>query len=236
MLLQIEKLEAGYGDIQILWGIDIKIAKGELVALVGSNGAGKTTLLRTISGFIKPSSGSIMFDGHSIHGKNPPEIVGMGISHVPEGRKLFTGLTVKSNIMLGAYLRHDQEEVKRDYKRMLELFPELIERESYQAGLLSGGEQQMLSIARALMSKPKLLLIDEMSAGLAPVIVQRLVNLVVDVYRESEVSILLIEQDVALALDIANRGYIMERGKITNEGNAKNLLNDVNIKEAYLGI
>jgi branched-chain amino acid transport system ATP-binding protein len=236
MLLEIRTLEAGYGDIKILWGVDIEIDRGELVALVGCNGAGKTTLLRTISGLLNASSGRITFDGNDITNKNPSEIVGMGISLVPEGRNLFTGLTVKSNIMLGAYLRRNRERIKEDYQRMLNLFPELLERESYQAGLLSGGEQQMLSIARALMANPKLLLIDEMSAGLAPVVVERLVNLVVDVYRESEVSILLVEQDVALALDLANRGYVMERGRIIKMGEAKDLLADGMIREAYLGI
>jgi branched-chain amino acid transport system ATP-binding protein len=206
------------------------------VALVGANGAGKTTLLRTIAGLIAPSAGRITYAGRDIAATSAEERVRLGIALVPEGRRLFSGLTAIENLRIGAYSRHDPAAVKRDLDRVLGHFPELARLEKRLAGTLSGGEQQMCAIGRALMSAPRLLLVDEMSLGLAPVVVDRLARVLAEVNSDDRITILLVEQDIELALEIARRGYILESGSITAEGASADLLDRVDVREAYLGL
>ena len=234
-LLSVEKLNVAYGQVQVLWDVDLEVQPGEIVSLVGSNGAGKTTLLSTISGLLRPLSGSIVFDGQPIAGADTQRIVDLGVVQVPEGRRLFPAMTVRDQLNLGAFRRNDRAEVKRDFEHVVSLFPRLEDRLGQIAGSLSGGEQQMVAIGRALMARPKLLMIDELSLGLAPVIIESLVEILTRVNREGT-TILLVEQDVLTALEIANRGYVLETGQITLAGPATQLLDDERVKSAYLGI
>ena len=234
-MLEVKGLEAAYGDNKVLWGIDIEIKEGEIVSIVGSNGAGKSTLIRTISGLHKPLQGEIVYDGSHITHLLPGEIVIRGISQVPEGRKLFAGMTVYENLMMGAYSRNDRKVIEEDLNFVFHLFPRLFERGTQLAGTLSGGEQQMCAIGRALMSHPKLLLIDELSLGLSPILVESLIDAIEQIHRRGA-SILLVEQDVQIALEHADRGYVLETGRITLSGNAKEVLDSPQVKKAYLGI
>jgi branched-chain amino acid transport system ATP-binding protein len=234
-MLEIQGLEVAYGDIKVLWGIDVEIKEGEIVSIIGSNGAGKTTLIRTISGLNKPLQGEIVYDGSNINHLLPGEIVIKGISQVPEGRKLFAGMTVLENLMMGAYLRDDKKEIEEDLAFVFHLFPRLCERGRQIAGTLSGGEQQMCAIGRAIMCHPKLLLIDELSLGLSPLLVDSLIEAIGQIHRRGT-SILLVEQDVQIALENSDRGYILETGRITLSGDSKELLNSPQVKKAYLGI
>ena len=235
MLLEIKDLKVAYGKIQAVKGISLHINAGEIVTLVGANGAGKTTLLKTISGLLKPSSGVINFEGKDIQGINPHSRVLEGLCQAPEGRGIFPGMTVLENLEMGKYARKDwKNELKEDLDRIYTLFPRLKERQSQAGGTLSGGEQQMLSIGRALMSRPRLLLLDEPSMGLAPKFIQQIFNIIREIQTQG-VSILLVEQNAAQALSCANRAYILETGNIVKEGVGKDLLNDEAIKKAYLG-
>ena len=235
MLLEIKDLKVAYGKIQAVKGISLHINAGEIVTLVGANGAGKTTLLKTISGLLKPSAGVINFEGKDIQGINPHNRVLEGLCQAPEGRGIFPGMTVLENLEMGKYARKNwKSELKEDLDRIYTLFPRLKERQSQAGGTLSGGEQQMLSIGRALMSRPRLLLLDEPSMGLAPKFIQQIFNIIREIQTQG-VSILLVEQNAAQALSCANRAYILETGNIVKEGAGKDLLNDEAIKKAYLG-
>jgi branched-chain amino acid transport system ATP-binding protein len=236
MILETRQLNLGYGDIQILWDINVRIGEREIVALAGSNGAGKSTLLKGIIGTLKPMSGEIWFQKRDISRLPPSERVPLGISLIPEGRELFYWMTVEENILMGAYSRKDMDGVKNDLKWIFNLFPILGERKNQQAVTLSGGEQQMCAIARGLLSNPRLLLLDELSLGLAPVLVDRLVQAIREIHQSKEVSIFLVEQDVQTGFELASRGYIIETGRIVAEDSSQNLLNDNRIREAYLGI
>ncbi len=235
-ILKIKDLTTGYGNIQVLWDINMEVQKGSLVALVGANGVGKTTLMKTLIGVLRPWSGSIVFNGEDITDFDPDKRVKMGISLVPEGRQLFYGMTVEENLKMGAYVRDPNEDVNRDLEFVYSLFERLRERRKQLAGTLSGGEQQMCAIGRALMANPKLLLIDELSLGLAPVVVDRLIEVISRIRKERDTTIFLVEQDVEVALGIADIGYVIETGRITRSGVAKELLEDSYIKTAYLGI
>jgi len=235
-LLALEGLDVRYGDIQVLWQAGLTVDEGEIVALVGANGAGKTTLLRTIAGLNNPSAGRISFRGRDITDISAEERVGVGIALVPEGRRLFAGLTTFENLRIGAYLRDDSAASRRMLERVLAHFPELVRLEHRLAGTLSGGEQQMCAIGRALMSAPRLLLVDEMSLGLAPVIVERCAKVLADINRDERITILLVEQDIELALEIAGRGYILDTGVIKAEGASADLLASVDVRAAYLGL
>lgn len=236
MILETHQLNLGYGDIQILWDINVRIGEREIVALAGSNGAGKSTLLKGIIGILKPMSGEIQFQKRDISFLPPSERVPLGISLIPEGRELFYWMTVEENILMGAYSRKDTSGVKNDLKWIFNLFPILGERKHQQAVTLSGGEQQMCAIARGLLSSPRLLLLDELSLGLAPVMVDRLVQAIREIHQSREISIFLVEQDVQTGFELASRGYIIETGRIVAEDSSQNLLNDNRIREAYLGI
>jgi branched-chain amino acid transport system ATP-binding protein len=236
-MLEIRDLEAGYGQIQVLWNVNISVGEGEIVAMVGSNGAGKTTLLKTIAGLIRPRGGEITLNGEPVTRLTPDVRVKLGISLVPEGRQLFSGMTVEQNLMMGAYSRDNpKNEIARDLDRVFDLFPALRERSTQLAGTLSGGEQQMCAIGRALMADPKVLLIDELSLGLAPVIVDKLVLTLREINTRQGLTVFLVEQDVETALRLASRGYVLETGSITMHGDSKDLLDDERIKKSYLGI
>ena len=232
-LLSVSTLEVFYGNIRALRGIDLEVSKGEIVTLIGANGAGKTTTLRTISGLLKPKTGDVTYDGRTITGIKPHIITAMGVSHVPEGRGIFANLTVNDNLELGAYLRKDKIK-QSEYERIFTLFPVLKERIKQSAGTLSGGEQQMLAISRALMSKPQVLLLDEPSLGLAPQMVQTIFRVIKEINAEGT-TILLVEQNAHMALVTAHRGYVMETGEITLHDSTKALLASDRIKKAYLG-
>jgi branched-chain amino acid transport system ATP-binding protein len=236
MILETKDLNAGYGDIQILWDINLRIGEGEIVALAGSNGAGKSTLLRSLVGLVKPLSGEIFFKGQSISAYESQDRVKKGISIVPEGREIFYAMTVEENIRMGAFTRTDTQGIERDMDWIYALLPKLKERRAQQAGTLSGGEQQMCAIARALMTNPKLFLIDELSLGLAPVIVDRLVETIHQIHQDRKISIFLVEQDVQVAFELAQRGYIIETGRIVADDFSDNLLKDDTVRQAYLGI
>jgi branched-chain amino acid transport system ATP-binding protein len=232
-LLSVSNLEVSYGNIPALRGIDLDVNKGEIVTLIGANGAGKTTTLRTISGLLKPKTGDVTYDGRTITGIKPHVITAMGVSHVPEGRGIFANLTVNDNLELGAYLRKDKIK-QSEYERIFTLFPVLKERIKQSAGTLSGGEQQMLAISRALMSKPQVLLLDEPSLGLAPQMVQTIFRVIKEINAEGT-TILLVEQNAHMALVTAHRGYVMETGRIVLTDDTKALLSSDRIKKAYLG-
>jgi len=233
-LLELEKLEVAYGGIHAVKGIDLVVRQGELVCLIGANGAGKTTTLKGITGLQPIKAGKIVYDGNDITGKPAFQLVRKGLSMVPEGRGVFGALTIEENLAMGAYSRRDRKEIKLDVERVFGLFPRLKERERQTAGTLSGGEQQMLAMARAIMSRPKLLLLDEPSMGLAPLMVQKVFETVLAISGEG-VTILLIEQNAKLALEVSNRGYVMESGTITLSGDARQLLSNPKVREAYLG-
>jgi branched-chain amino acid transport system ATP-binding protein len=235
MLLEVKDLKVSYGKIEAIKGISLNVKQGEIVTLVGANGAGKTTLLKTISGILKPSAGVINFEGKDIQSIAPHNRVLEGLCQAPEGRGIFPGMTVLENLEMGKYSRPDwKNELAEDLDRMYTLFPRLKERQNQAGGTLSGGEQQMLSIGRALMSRPRLLLLDEPSMGLAPMFIQQIFNIIREIQSQG-VSILLVEQNAAQALSCANRAYILETGNIVKEGAGKDLLNDDAIKKAYLG-
>ena len=235
MLLEIKGLNAGYGDVQVLWDINLKIEEGQIVALVGANGAGKSTLLKTISGLLKPYSGEIIYSGKDIIHMPSKEIVHDGIIQVPEGRRLFHQMTIEENLMMGAFRRRKSNSIQEELDKIYGLFPRLRERKRQQAGSLSGGEQQMCAIARALMGNPRLMLIDEMSLGLAPLIVDDLIDIVKEINQQGT-SVLLVEQDVQLALDNSHYGYVLSTGNMAMEGNSTELLQKQEIKEIYLGL
>ncbi|MDR2000193.1 MAG: ABC transporter ATP-binding protein [Zoogloeaceae bacterium] len=234
-LLHVENLHVGYGDAVVLDGVNIDIHSGELVALVGSNGAGKTTLLRALSGLIPVRSGQIIFNGESITGRTSDRIFRAGLTQQPEGRQLFDRMTLEDNLLMGANLRYDKHAIATDLDRIYTLFPRLSERRRQLAGTLSGGEQQMCAMARALMSAPRLLMVDEMSLGLAPVVVLQLMETLQQV-RQTGITVLLVEQDVHIALEHADRGYVLETGRIALEGPARALLDNPEIQKAYLGV
>ena len=233
-LLEINNLSVNYGGIQALQNVEMTIDAGEVVTLIGANGAGKTTTLRTISRLIKPREGSITYQGMDISRMRPDQAGKMGIAQTPEGRRMLTRQSVYDNLMLGAYTRSDRAEIKRDIENQFTAFPRLAERRHQLAGTLSGGEQQMLAIARALMSCPKLLLLDEPSLGLAPILVREIFVIIRNLHAQG-VTILLVEQNAHLALETADRGYVLEAGQITLSGKASDLLNDERVQKAYLG-
>jgi branched-chain amino acid transport system ATP-binding protein len=230
-MLEVSGLAAGYGAVQVLWDVDLEVSESEVVALVGSNGAGKTTLLRAISGMITPSAGDVRFGGGSFVGRAPEDVVTAGIAHVPEGRRLFAGLTVRENLRVGAYARAGEA----DIDRAVELFPRLGDRLDQVTGSMSGGEQQMCAIARGLMADPKLIMIDELSLGLAPNLVEQILERLVGV-TEAGTAVLLVEQDVDAALEVAAHGYVLENGRVIAAGESATLLEDPRIREAYLGV
>jgi len=233
-LLQIKDLHVHYGAIHAIHGINLNVHEGEIVTILGSNGAGKTTTLHTISGLLKPSSGSILFDGKPIHKMEANKIVAEGVAQSPEGRMVFPDLTISENLDMGAFLRRDKEGIEKDREYMCQLFPKLKERAKQLAGTLSGGEQQMLAIARAYMANPKLLLLDEPSLGIAPILVQAIFDAVVEINKKGT-TILLVEQNAFAALKIAHRAYVLTTGEIGMEGPAKELLENEEIQKAYLG-
>ena len=234
MMLEITDLKVSYGAIQALRGIDLTLNEGEIVALIGGNGAGKSTTLQTISGLLKPVAGSIRFLGDEITGVAPQEIVARGVIHVPEGRRIFSSLTVEENLEMGAYLQRDKAAKQRTLEEAFARCPRLKERRKQAGGTLSGGEQQMLAIARAIMAQPKLLLLDEPSMGLSPVLVEQIFDIIESI-NDQGTSILLVEQNAQMALSIANRGYVLETGGIVLSGEADDLLHDPMVIEAYLG-
>lgn len=234
-LIEFKGVKTGYGQMEVLHGIDLRVMQGEIVTLIGSNGAGKTTTLMTLSGVNKVWAGEITYEGRSLNKVQPHEIVARGICHVPEGRQIFRDLTVEENLRLGAYLRDDKDEIQKDLEHSYDMFPILRERSFQLGGTLSGGEQQMLAIARGLMGKPKVLLLDEPSLGLAPLIVADIFETVKRVNKEENVTVVLVEQNANLALKTADRGYVLETGNITLSDDADKLANDPKVREAYLG-
>ena len=236
LILELQGLSAGYGEIQVLWGVDLAAHRGEITALIGSNGAGKTTLMRALSGLIPTSGGNYFSEGRDLTGDSAVEILGHGIVHVPEGRRLFGAMSVEDNLLMGAYSRKARAaELKRDLDRVYKTFPKLRERRNQAAGTLSGGEQQMCAIGRGLMAAPRLLMIDELSLGLSPLLVEQLVAALKEL-NESGMSILLVEQDVTIALDLCHRAFVMDMGRIVRAGSGKELLADPVVRDAYLGV
>ncbi len=235
-MLELTDIQTFYGNIQALKGVSMEIAKGEIVTLIGANGAGKTTTLMSICGAVPPRSGAIKFEGRAIDNLSPNEIVALGISQVPEGRRIFPYLSVAENLDMGAFLRNDRDGVKEDMEYIFELFPILAERRHQAGGTLSGGEQQMLAISRALMARPRMLLLDEPSLGLAPLVVKRIFEIIRQINTENKTTIFLVEQNANLALKVAHRGYVMENGRIIMSDKAQNLLTNEDVRKAYLGI
>ena len=234
-MLELKSVRTYYGNIEALKEISLTVSEGEIITLIGANGAGKSTTLMSISGIVPPRLGEIRFLDKPIHHLNPDEIVALGISQVPEGRRIFPQLTVLENLDMGAFLRKDKAGIKKDMDHIFSLFPILAERQHQGGGTLSGGEQQMLAISRALMARPRLLLMDEPSLGLAPLIVRVIFDIIKKINKEGT-TIFLVEQNAHMALKVAHRGYVMENGRITLEGNAQNLLVNEEVKKAYLGI
>nr|WP_208404324.1 ABC transporter ATP-binding protein [Saccharococcus thermophilus] len=233
-VLQVESIDVFYGNIQALKGVSLEVKKGEIVTLIGANGAGKSTLLKTISGLLKPKKGDILYEGKSIAGKAAQTIVKQGISHVPEGRRIFANMTVEENLELGAFLRKDKPGIQQDFEKVYQLFPRLYERRKQLAGTLSGGEQQMLAIGRALMARPRLLLLDEPSMGLAPLLVKTIFRIIEEI-NSFGTTILLVEQNANMALSIADRAYVIESGRVVLSGTAQELNASEQVKKAYLG-
>jgi len=233
-MLQINQVNVFYGAIQALRNVTIDVEQGEIVAIIGSNGAGKSTLLRTVSGLLKPRSGTISFEGEEIQNLSPDQIVKLGISHSPEGRRIFTNMSVQENLLLGAFVRKKDPKIGQDLKNVMTRFPQLKDRVSQNSGTLSGGEQQMLAIGRALMSRPRLLLLDEPSLGLAPNLMAEIFKIVIDLNAEGT-TVLIVEQNANRSLEIAHRAYVLETGSVVLEGTGKALLDDPKVKEAYLG-
>ena len=233
-MLEVKDLEVYYGVIQAIKGISFEVNKGEVIALIGANGAGKTTILHTITGLLSPKKGSVIYEGTDITKIPAHKIVSLGMAHVPEGRRVFADLSVYENLKMGAYTRKDKNEVEETLEKVYERFPRLKERKNQMAGTLSGGEQQMLAMGRALMSKPKIILMDEPSMGLSPILVNEIFDIIQEVSK-SGTTVLLVEQNAKKALSIADRAYVLETGKIVLDGKAEDLLNDDSIKKAYLG-
>ena len=233
-ILEVKDLQAGYGEIQVLKGIELSVNEGQIVTLIGANGAGKTTTLRVISGMIRKIKGLVLFAGEPIVGLSPHVITRKGLVHIQEGRGIFTRLTVMENLRMGGYTRNDEEGIKKSLEAAFDLFPRLQERHKQMGGTLSGGEQQMLAVARALMAEPKLLLMDEPSLGLAPLLINETFKLITRI-NEKGISILLVEQNARKALQLAHRGYVLENGKIALAGDPQDLLNNPEVKKAYLG-
>jgi len=235
-MLELKNIKTFYGNIQALKDVSIQISEGEIITLIGANGAGKSTTLMSISGIVPPRSGEVLFMGKPIQDLPPNDIVSLGISQVPEGRRIFPFLSVAENLDMGAFLRRDKDEIKRDIEYIYELFPILAERRNQAGGTLSGGEQQMLAISRALMAKPRLLLMDEPSLGLAPLIVKQIFEIIKKINAESKTTIFLVEQNANMALKVAHRGYVMETGRVSMADTAANLLVNDEVRKAYLGI
>ena len=233
-MLKVDNIDVYYGAIHAIKGVSIQVAKGEIVTLVGSNGAGKSTTLRTISGLLKPKNGTIVFDDNHIEGMPAHKIVGMGLCQVPEGRRVFANMTVMENLELGAYLRSDKDEIAKDLEDVFKKFPRLLERKDQVSGTLSGGEQQMLAMGRALMGRPRLLLLDEPSMGLAPLFVKEIFHIIQEI-NASGTTVLLVEQNANMALSIADKAYVLETGRIALAGTAKELASSEAVRKAYLG-
>ncbi len=233
-MLKIENLEVSYGAVQALRGISMEVADGEIVSLIGANGAGKTTALHAVTGLVPIKAGSVEYDGHDLRKIDPSKIVSMGLAHVPEGRQVFTRMTVAENLAMGAYHRKDKKGIEADLEHVYERFPRLKERAKQLAGTLSGGEQQMVAMGRAIMSAPKLVVMDEPSMGLSPVLVKEVFD-IIQTMHESGITILLVEQNAKMALAISNRAYVLENGRITMSGDANTLLHDDKVRKAYLG-
>ena len=234
-LLRLANIETYYGPIMAIRGISLSVSEGSIVTVLGANGAGKTTVLRTVSGVVDPQKGTVTFEGYEIQKRSPARVVQLGIGHVPEGREVFPFLTVRENLMMGAFLRHDRGAVAEDLDRVFGYFPVLSERSNQRAGMLSGGEQQMLAISRALMTRPKLLLLDEPSLGLSPILVADIFRIIRRINEEEGITILLVEQNARMALEVAEYGYVLEVGRIVLEDQCKRLLEKDEIKEFYLG-
>jgi branched-chain amino acid transport system ATP-binding protein len=234
-MLEIKNLTVGYGAISALHGISLSVPPGRIVTLIGANGAGKTTTLKTVSGLLRARSGEILYDGKNIAGRPTHQIVKLGLSHVPEGRMIFANLTVMENLQMGAYLQKDRQVIPRERDHVFAMFPRLQERQQQIAGTLSGGEQQMLAIGRALMSQPKFLMLDEPSLGLAPLLVKTIFEKIVEINRQQGITILLVEQNANLALEVSHYGYVLETGKITLQGNSAVLRQNPQVQSAYLG-
>lgn len=235
-MLELKNLHTYYGNIRALNDVSMKVSEGEIITLIGANGAGKSTTLMSISGIVPPRSGEILFMGRPVHTMSPDSIVELGISQVPEGRHIFPYLTVMENLAMGAFLRKDREGIKKDMDYVFELFPVMTERRNQQGGTLSGGEQQMLAISRAIMARPRLLLLDEPSLGLAPLIVRQIFKIIRKINTEYGTTVFLVEQNANLALQIAQRGYVMENGRIVLEDSAENLYSNEEVRKAYLGM
>jgi branched-chain amino acid transport system ATP-binding protein len=234
-LLEVNNIDVSYGDVQVIFDLSLKVEKGEVVSIIGGNGAGKSTLLRTISGLMSPSAGNINFDGVPIHRETPEGIVTGGIIHVPEGRRLFPLMSVKDNLLVGAYNKRAKKDTAQTLKKVYELLPRLEERENQIAMTLSGGEQQMVAIGRGLMSQPHLLMLDEPSLGLAPILIKDIFETVRKIANQGT-TVLMVEQDVKHSLSLSDRGYVLEHGRVVMEGKADDLIDDPHVKEAYLGI
>ena len=235
MWLEVSDLRVHYDKIEAVKGVSLALDKGEIITLIGANGAGKTTILKAISGLVRPSAGEILFDGRRLNRMDPAEVVGLGIAHVPEGRRMFKLMTVQDNLTLGAYLQSSRAEIAKDLDKVYGYFPVLREKRRQLAGLLSGGQQQMVAVGRALMARPKLLLMDEPSLGLAPIVIDEIAR-IIGTLRSSGLSIVLVEQNAMLALRLADRGYVLETGSIVLEGDSAKLLDDPHVANAYLGV
>ena len=235
-MLKLDNINTFYGKIQALKNVCIEVSEGEIITLIGANGAGKSTTLMSISGIVPARTGKIYFEGQEISSLEPDQIVGLGISQVPEGRRIFPNLTVRENLDLGAFLRKDKAAIHKDLDMVFELFPILAQRRHQAGGTLSGGEQQMLAISRAIMGRPRLLLLDEPSLGLAPLIVQQIFDIITQINQENRTTIFLVEQNAYLALKIAHRGYVMETGSVTLSDTGENLMKNEEVKNAYLGV
>ncbi|MBX3731294.1 MAG: ABC transporter ATP-binding protein [Verrucomicrobiae bacterium] len=234
-MLEVRQISVTYGAITALHDVSLRVESGTMVTLIGGNGAGKTTTLRAISGMMRPRSGEVWYDGRNITGTPPHRLVGQGLSHCPEGRMVFANLTVRENLRMGAYLQRDRDVIRSEEAFVFELFPRLREREGQLAGTLSGGEQQMLAIGRALMSRPRCLLLDEPSLGIAPLLVRQIFDRIVELNRQRQLTILLVEQNANLALEISHQGYVLEAGRIQLSGDAARLRADPRVRDAYLG-
>ncbi|MDL2718264.1 MAG: ABC transporter ATP-binding protein [Acidobacteriota bacterium] len=234
-MLEVKNVDVFYGDVQVLWDVSFNVQKGEIVALIGANGSGKTTSLNTVSSILKPKKGSVTYEGQPLHTRAPHDLVGLGIAHVPEARRLFPEMTVKENLLLGALTPDAKKTRPEMLEKVYGIFPRLKEREKQAAGTMSGGEQQMCAIARGLMSRPRLLMLDEPSLGLSPILVTDIFRVIAEVH-DAGVTVLLIEQNVFKTLAIADRAYVLENGRIVLEGTGKDLLNDEHVKKAYLGV
>ncbi|MGB7305448.1 MAG: ABC transporter ATP-binding protein [Burkholderiaceae bacterium] len=235
-MLRLDSVQSGYGEITVLWGVDLTVRQGQITALIGSNGAGKSTLMRTISGLVPLRAGQIQWEGQSMQDSDPEQVLALGIAHVPEGRRLFSAMTVEENLLMGAYLRRSSHaQLRQDLERVYGIFPKLKERRSQSAGTLSGGEQQMCAIGRGLMSAPRLLMIDELSLGLSPLLVEQLLEALTSLNKDG-LTILLVEQDVMTALEVSEYAYVMDTGRTVNHGPSATLLRDPAVRDAYLGV